>query len=73
MSEDTNTTNTLEEHLRPDQVAARLNVHVVTILRWIAAGRASKGRRGIYPVRHPSPKITLIPVSAVQRFLLRAD
>lgn len=73
MSESTNSINTIEEHLRPDQVANRLNVHVKTILRWIAAGRASKGRRGLYPVRHPSPRITLIPASAVQRFLQRAD
>ncbi len=73
MSETPNTINTIEEHLRPDQAAARLNVHVITILRWIAIGRASKGRRGIYPVRHPSRRITLIPASAIQRFLLRAD
>ncbi|MDD4871597.1 MAG: hypothetical protein PHR77_13655 [Kiritimatiellae bacterium] len=73
MSEHVNDINTVEEHLRPGQVAARLNVHVITVLRWIAIGRASKGRRGIYPVRHPSPKITLIPASAVNRFLLKAE
>ncbi len=73
MPEVTTNVCTVEEHLRPDQVAARLNVHVMTVLRWIAAGRTSKGRRGIYPVRHPSRRITLIPASAVNRFLLKSE
>lgn len=59
----------VEEHLRPAQLAQRVGVTVRTVLAWIEAGEASKGRRGIYPVRRPSRKVTLIPASAANRFL----
>ena len=65
------TSNCVEEHLRPADLAERLHVHVTTVLRWIAQGASSQGRRGLYPVRHVSSRLTLIPASSVQRFLGR--
>ena len=59
----------IEEHYRPAALAVRLGVGTRTVLRWIAQGRSSRGRRGLYPVRCPSRRCTLIPASAVTRFL----
>jgi hypothetical protein len=63
-------TVSVEEHYRPQELAKRLGVSCRTVARWIAAGRASHGKRGIWPVRYPA-HCTLIPASSVIRFLGR--
>ena len=61
----------LEEHLRPAQVAQRLNVGARQVQRWIAEGEATRGKRGIHPVRRVGRRCVLVPASAVDNFLRR--
>jgi len=59
----------VEEHLTYAELAVRLSVSVKSIRRWVADGRRTQGRRGIYPIRRISRKLALIPASAANRFL----
>jgi hypothetical protein len=51
----------VEEHLTYAELAVRLSVSVKSIRRWVADGRRTQGRRGIYPIRRISRKLALIP------------
>lgn len=64
--------DSVEEHLDYAAAAARLSVSVPTVKRWVALGRRTRGRRGIWPARKISRRCVLLPASAVNRFLERA-
>jgi transcriptional antiterminator len=58
----------LEEHLTPAEIAERLKVSTRTVARWIDEGTASRGKRGLWPVRKLGRKCVRVPVSALNRF-----
>ena len=63
----------IEQHYTVSQVGELVGgVSRATVWRWIAAGRASTGRRGLYPVRRISGGLTVVPASSLRRFLERS-
>lgn len=58
-----------EKHYQPRAAAEALGMSLREVRRLMALGAASKGRRGIWPVRRPSRKMQLIPKSALERYV----
>ena len=59
----------LEQHLAPAEIAKRLGVGERVVWQWVARGRETLGREGIWPVFKLGHRIVRVPESAVARFV----
>lgn len=64
-------TGSVEQHYRVGELAELLGVSVDFVSSLVTTGSVSRGKDGLWPAYALSPRVTVVPASAVAMYLRR--